>query len=292
MISGEYLVLDGAKALAVPCRYGQYLTIKPTTDNFLLWTSLDEQGLPWYRVKLEKKDGVWISDKDDELTKRLVRALIAAQELNSGFLAENIGFEVQSKLEFNRDWGLGSSSTLLNNLALWAEVNAFELSERTFGGSGYDIACAKADHPIFFERIGNFPRIERAPFNPVFKSKLSFLHLNTKQDSRDAIGEFRKKDPVTEQQIRQISRISESMAGCKSFHKFRELMDEHEHLISGILNALPVKDRLFRDFEGSIKSLGAWGGDFVMIATDTDPGPYFMEKGYRTLLSYEDLILP
>ncbi|MFT6748973.1 MAG: hypothetical protein ACJAQ1_000901, partial [Flavobacterium sp.] len=39
------------------------------------------------------------------------------------------------------------------------------------------------------------------------------------------------------------------------------------------------------------KSLGAWGGDFVMIISENNPKSYFKAKGYETILTYNEMIL-
>jgi hypothetical protein len=59
--------------------------------------------------------------------------------------------------------------------------------------------------------------------------------------------------------------------------------DCNEHLLA------TIKESLFSDFDGIIKSLGAWGGDFVMAADH--PAEYFAAKGYETIVAYEDMIL-
>ena len=81
------------------------------------------------------------------------------------------------------------------------------------------------------------------------------------------------------------------MITCESLSAFQKLIDEHEQLISEIVKETPIKRRLFNDFTGSIKSLGAWGGDFVMVATEERPALYFESKGYKTILSYTEMVL-
>ena len=51
---------------------------------------------------------------------------------------------------------------------------------------------------------------------------------------------------------------------------------------------------MFKDFEGEVKSLGAWGGDFVMACTENDAeyvSRYFKNKGLDTVLTYKKLLL-
>ena len=49
-----------------------------------------------------------------------------------------------------------------------------------------------------------------------------------------------------------------------------------------------VKEKYFSDYNGSIKSLGAWGGDFI-LATRNNKN-YFLEKGFNTVFSFSELI--
>ena len=54
-----------------------------------------------------------------------------------------------------------------------------------------------------------------------------------------------------------------------------------------------VKTQYFSDFEGSVKSLGAWGGDFALAASDMNESQisaYFSSKGFNTVISYRDMI--
>lgn len=52
-----------------------------------------------------------------------------------------------------------------------------------------------------------------------------------------------------------------------------------------------VKERLFPDFKDAVKSLGAWGGDFVAVLSHNDSTSYFQSKGFETIFPYKDLIL-
>jgi len=66
---------------------------------------------------------------------------------------------------------------------------------------------------------------------------------------------------------------------------------EHEEIISKIIDLTPVKQKLFKDYQGAIKSLGAWGGDFILAAGDANTPSYFESKGYETIISYSDMVL-
>ena len=291
LISGEYLVLDGALALGIPTRLGQRMSIEPGMSTNLNWTSIDEMDNIWYSGEFKISDSKLTSVNGDEISLRLEKILNSAIHLNPAFLNRMIGCDVSSKLEFNRDWGLGSSSTLINNIAQWANIDPFKLSDITLGGSGYDIACAMNDKPILYRRLEDVTEVKKVDFNPNFNSNLYFLYLGQKQDSREAIKNYRRKTKVSSEVIDEISEISLAIAQCEALEEFQFLMEKHEQILSNVLDRPGLKVDQFSDFGGSIKSLGAWGGDFALVATYSDPLPYFNNRGYSTLIPYEDMIL-
>ena len=68
-------------------------------------------------------------------------------------------------------------------------------------------------------------------------------------------------------------------------------MEYHEILLSEVLETITIKEQLFSDFEGVIKSLGAWGGDFIMVISLKNPKNYFSEKGYSLILGFDEVVL-
>ncbi len=300
LLTGEYAVLDGAMCFALPTKYGQTLTIKELDTPVLLWTSLDEKGEIWFHTSLqlallrnEDMEGELANliATADAVTGLLLKILLEAKKLNPDFLMDKKGIEIHTELGFPRDWGLGSSSTLINNIAQWAKVDPYELLAKTFNGSGYDIACARHHRPIIYQIVGEDTFIKEIEFNPPFKDSLFFVHLNRKQNSREGIKRYQEQVFDKESLVFKISAITEECIDCSDLMRFMELMNTHELLLSNILNLTPIKEDLFPDFEGSIKSLGAWGGDFVLALGGENTTAYFNHKGYRTVIPYRQMIL-
>ncbi len=50
--------------------------------------------------------------------------------------------------------------------------------------------------------------------------------------------------------------------------EFEKAIEEHERIISSNLQIPRLSETLFKDYWGSVKSLGAWGGDFVLMTND------------------------
>ena len=305
MLTGEYVVLDGALSLALPTLYGQSLVVEPSDEPKFIWKSVDEKNIVWFEGEfgLENKmlkhlpDGQAGVQHDNGISNRLFQILNVAKQLNPDFLSGNNGFKVESKLSFPKEWGLGSSSTLINNIANWAKVDAYQLLERTFGGSGYDIACAQHDVPITYQLTSskgfqdNERYISEVNFNPNFKDCLYFVYLNKKQNSMDGIERYRKNAFDRSKEISEVSAITRKIISCQHLNDFDTLLNRHESIISKLIGMLPVKSRLFKDFEGSIKSLGAWGGDFVLVTSNVNPLPYFKNKGFETVIPFNQMLL-
>ncbi|WP_298499523.1 GYDIA family GHMP kinase [uncultured Algibacter sp.] len=286
LLTGEYVVLDGAISLAIPTKFGQSLTIKPIEESFISWKSFDEANKIWFENDFKLNDNL-----HDEIPKRLIQVLNAAKDLNPDFLNKVAGFKVETHLEFPINWGLGTSSTLINNMAQWANIDAYTLLEKTFGGSGYDIACAQFDTPITYQRDHNKPIVKSIKFAPSFNEHLYFVHLNKKQNSRDAIKHYHQNKENAQSAINAINKITSQMIACKTLKEFQGLIVQHETIIAKITKQTPVKDLLFKDFNGAIKSLGAWGGDFIMVASKNNPVKYFTDKGYKTIIPYNNMVL-
>jgi len=301
LLTGEYVVLDGALALAVPTKFGQSLVVEEIEASTITWKSFDEQQQVWFEevFHFENNEISRQARNDSEISNRLLEILQAAQELNPEFLKDQKGYQITTLLEFPKNWGLGTSSTLIHNIANWANVDAYQLLDKTFGGSGYDIACAQNTSAITYQlhnseisrQAHNDRRtVNEVPFNPVFKEHLYFVHLNKKQNSRDGIAQYKKNNANIEIAISEIDQITEDMITCKTLEAFDLLMEKHEQIISGIIHLKPVKEVLFNDFNGSIKSLGAWGGDFVLVSSKTNPTAYFKDKGFDTILAFDEMV--
>jgi len=296
LITGEYVVLDGAKALALPTKKGQSLVVETDNSGILNWNSLDCYNQSWYQTsitvnKLLQKIAPKGKSKFDET---LLKILWQAQQLNPDFLNNHCGYSITTKLTFERLWGLGTSSTLINNIATWANVNPFELLNLSFGGSGYDIACAKTNQPIFYqiESDKNNPTINLTEFNPFFKDQIFFIYLNEKKDSKDAISAYKKLDKsILKSVISEVNKLTKAISESNNFNTFETLITEHEAILSKLLKVPTIKETRFTNFGGTIKSLGGWGGDFVMATGTALEMDFFKQKGYTTIVPFKQMIL-
>lgn len=290
LITGEYTVLDGALALAVPTTFGQELRVKPVAELGIFWRSFSEKNEVWFEAYFNFENGVWTSADENQIAITLIKILNAITFLNPRFFEIENGFIIESQLNFNRHWGLGSSSTLINNLANWAQVDAYALLNKTFGGSGYDIACATHHTAITYQLRHQERIVKTVNFSPVFQDQLYFVYLNKKQNSRNAIAHYNSITKDKTESIKEISDITTRLIDCASPQDFDLLIERHETILSELLNLPTIKQELFPDFNGSIKSLGAWGGDFTMVRSSENPTSYFKTRGFDTILSFLDMV--
>lgn len=292
MLTGEYAVLDGALSLAIPTRFGQSVKITPLESPGLRWRSLDKNGTPWFETifKRESLDPDSPVPENNAVATTLVKLLREAKKLNPDFLGDATGHSVETVLEFPRNWGLGSSSTLIDNIAQWARVDAFQLLWKAFSGSGYDIACARSNTPITYQIIGKEPIIKTVDFAPVFSENLFFVHLEKKQDSREGIERYRNLAHDKKALTEEVSALTRDILACTQLHDFEKLLERHERLISKTIQLPTVKESLFPDYFGTLKSLGAWGGDFILATGNQDTPRYFHQKGFATVIPYRDMI--
>ncbi len=289
LLTSEYVVLDGALALALPTKWGQefFVSEHPDGKSLINWTAL-HQGKFWLNAIIDYQNGKVVSTNIPESAAFVLKVLMKVKELSFFQLKDDSSYSIKTDLQFPANFGLGSSSTLMNNLAQWAKIDAFELNETCLGGSGYDIAVAQERSAILYQ---NQPEriVHKIDFNPSFKNNLIFIHLNQKQNSREGINLYRSKEK-SPQLIEEFSTLTKRVLQVQTLEEFSELMMLHEKKLSEFLGIETVKEKYFETCPSFVKSLGAWGGDFVMSSKFSGYENYFSGKGFSSVFSFEDLI--
>jgi len=304
LISGEYLVAHGGLALALPVRFGQRLSVyatDPLESKELAWESRREDGSAWMSARLSGKDFALLScsavdvneQPDPRPGERLVQLLNLCRDLQPDFLASGPNLRTVTECDFPRNWGLGTSSTLVSLLAQWSGADPFALQKAVFGGSGYDVACATASGPILYKLVNGQPRWENVAFNPPFSEQLYFVHLGKKQDSRFSLAAFESRGINPVPWLNTLVHLTMQLRFAETLSDFSEHLRKHEEVIAALTGFSPVQAQHFADFHGTVKSLGAWGGDFVLAASSL-PEPelrsYFANRGFSTVLAWRDMM--
>ena len=289
LLTGEYVILDGALSLAAPTKFGQHLKFQENLSNFINWKSKNFDGNIWFECLITSDTLKVKSTSSQKISNTLVEIINFIREYNPSFL-KNCGSDISTNLTFEKNLGLGSSSTLISNLSKISGVNPYTLNNKIFKGSGYDIACAESISPILYKLDKDQKIINEVSFKPSFNEHIYFVYLNKKQNSILEIEKY-NKNKASNSIINEISDITSEILVCNSIDRFNKLIEAHELIISKLISKQTVKDLLFKDFDGYIKSLGAWGGDMIMVTSQINPSKYFIEKGYSTIFKFKELLV-
>ena len=288
LLTGEYVVLDGALSLASPTKFGQHLRYVKNRSNLINWKSMNYDGKIWFECLIKKENLEIKSTSSKKVSDLLINIINLIREYNPSFL-KDYGSNILTNMTFDINWGLGSSSTLISNLAKLSGVDPYVLNKKIFKGSGYDIACANSFSPIVYQLNKGQNIIDEVSFKPPFHEKIYFIYLNKKQSSISEIENYNNK--ASDSIINEINNITSMILKCNTIEAYNELIESHELIISKLILRPTIKETLFKDFNGSIKSLGAWGGDMVMATSHNDPVKYFAGKGYSTIFKFEELLV-
>ncbi len=293
LITGEYLVMNGAVALAVPVNFGQTLQVTDIFNPGILKWESRAHNKPWFSAEINTGFFDIVETNDRAVADKLIDILHGARKMNTNFLIGQQGWKVISNANFDLNWGLGSSSSLISNIAYWADVDPFDLNKKVAKGSGYDVICARQDGPVFFQQKSNGYITGPAEFNSVFKDAVYFVYLGRKQDTSESVSWFLQHQQSYRKEIEIISEITRNIVSAETIQELENLISEHENLMSQILKKERLKETRFPDFKGEVKSLGAWGGDFAMLTwegTKQELVNYLVNKQIDVVFNFNELI--
>ncbi len=289
LLSGEYAILDGAKGLALPLKKGQSLQIGRSSFQDAYILSLDVEGNPWFEARFHPETlGVEMPIGTKEMLDRWMMVFEFAQQKGVDLKQKLTGIQAVFQLEFPREWGWGSSSTWIALLAKWLELDAWELNNHVFGGSGYDVFASFSTSPYFFKLKDGVPEFENIPWNPSFSNQLFLVYLGQKQDTRAGISLYqtRKTNVKWEGFVDKANSCSIHLSKAENLFEFESYLQEHKSIIRILIGEGTIQNRLFPDYRfGTVKSLGAWGGDFVLATGSFQQVQdyFFKEKGLMVL---------
>jgi len=290
MLCGEYFVLWGASALAFPARHRQFLNVfyQPEKQTHSWITRVGEEII--FSCEIDKSSLEVQNIRGSLDSAKYIESLIkAVLQINPEAFSHSYRFE--TLLTFRPEWGLGSSSSLIVNMARFADVDPFALHRMISRGSGYDVACALFEKPLLFKNPEK-PEISFPEINYNFIECLHFLPLNIKKDSQKAVKDILSKQ-ISPQALAIASKLSESLSQVNDFNLFTNLLNEYVHLVEKQLGLSNPAKELFRGFQGTIKPLGAWGGDLMLVASQEKENyikDYFGAKGFKTIIKWHDII--
>ncbi|MFO8053812.1 MAG: GYDIA family GHMP kinase [Bacteroidales bacterium] len=289
LLTAEYLVMAGADAIVLPLNKGQSLSCTSHNDKHLLWISRYQEDI-WFRAVFDPASFKIIESSDMERAIYISEILRTAATLSKKVKTlENK--KIITDLEFHPDWGMGSSSTLMVNLSQFFDIQAFEMHSKLSKGSGFDIAAAMSNFPFRYRLKKNKREIMPTPLPQLFYDHAFFVYTGQKADSNMAAEEFHQNKQDWKMPVKYINEISAQLTEVKSVTELSRIIGEHEAFLSDILG-LPSPVKRFADYPYGMKSLGAWGGDFIMAIHPrgkTEVEHYFKQKGCDMVFSAHEL---
>ena len=266
MLTGEYAVLEGAACLSFPAKQGQTLTVEAVSGEEVEVMSLEADGSPWLHATFDLKGQ---RTSGPETAKRL-EALFEQALLMRGFdklPPSKLTFQTQ----FDRSWGLGSSSTLVHLVAQWLEVDAMKLFQATDTGSGYDLATTLAGKPIVYQLRHGIPHWEEVQVAWPFVDHLWLVPMGVKQKSDAEVKKFKDRGPADPSLIEGVTALTSSIALSTTLNEFTLHLEAHEAAISTLIGRARIQSTLRATKGVTLKSLGAWGGDLLLaVGSKTD----------------------
>ena len=292
LLSGEYLVINGAKALAFPICFGQEMNVEFISEPKLIFKS-NENNQEWFNTSFTLPNLEILNTSNNSIAIELKNIILSAQTLNKEFLSTQSGYSININANYPLKFGFGSSSTLISLIARWANVNEYALFKMVSNGSGYDIACATQDAPIFYQLVDEIPVITKAKIGNGIKRHCIFAYLGNKQNSKKEVDRYKQYEKPSQKLIDRISKLTKDICEASNAIKLIESIIEHEEILSSIINKPILNDHdRFHNFNGPIKSLGAWGGDFAMFVAAE---PLYIIRneikklGIKTMFSFDEL---
>lgn len=293
LLTAEYLVMHGAKALAIPVNYGQDLNVSNLKEkNRLRWIAYEFSDT-WFEATFQLPDLRVIQSTSSATAEYLKNILLNAKLLHGGFLNASGGMLAETKTNFPINWGLGTSSTLINNIAAWAQVDPFKLHNKVSKGSGYDIACAGHNSPIYYQKTSDNERlVKKINLGSTIKEHSYFIYSGKKQATESQLNKINWDTYDYKLAVEEVSAITDKVTKCDNVKDLIQLVYQHEQLMRKVLKKDSVAGQ-FESFRGAIKSLGAWGGDFFLAVSEMPESyvrQYFEQFGLSVIIPFNQMI--
>src|SRR5690606_8396775 len=122
-----------------------------------------------------------------------------------------------------------------------------------------------------------------------FTNQIFFGYLNKRMSTRQGIEQY-GRNRLRSTDLQRISDISGACVFADKLEDFESLLMEHELILSKTLSKKTVKEDLSPDYPNTLKSMGAWGGDFILATGNKENQDYFLQKGYPVVISYNNMV--
>lgn len=300
LLSNEYAILKDVPGIAFPTKLGQSLLFNETENKRKIqYRAIDHNNKLWFSCDLDFNNGFTsTTDGSDQLD--LVLKIFNFLYKENPFIfkkLESCGFYISTQLDFPNYYGLGSSSTFIQNICDVFKADSFNVLQQCFGGSGYDIAIAKEKRAGVFVRsiqyLSDIPTTLQKFFQEQHHN-LFFVYLGKKQSSSRSINDL--SDRINQMDKQKYEDLHVFLSSVSTMNQFNDWIVNHEKTLASDLGLTPLVDK-FTDISkinGNIKSLGAWGGDFALLSSEyplNEVKKYFENYQLNEVFRFQEMIL-
>jgi hypothetical protein len=286
ILMGEYAVLHGSDALCLPLATGQNLSAKPSDENLIQWKWKYRQHiLADFSLFCDSLESNQPSTGDFRWARALIELI---RQHNPYFLTTGTILEFENF--FPPEWGLGSSSATISSLCRMAGVDPYIINAAHTGGSGADIAATTAPGWFLYRKTNNSPLVWPLPFDYPHAGNSFFIYTGKKQATQSHVKEISHSIQAEDIDWKLTNAPLYRFLCCSTVPEAMKCISDHEQIIGNAIQMEAVGNR-FDDFPGRIKSLGAWGGDYLLAVTQQDEAfvrNYFHQRELNTVFNWHE----
>jgi mevalonate kinase len=309
LLVGEYTVTKGFEGLAVPVKSGQWMDVwefdsPGNAEDRFIFNALDSRGASWFSESFD------ISNlKSNSLETNAVKSNVADEnfENNESHLSKLLAlvpesfwksgksYRFETRLEFERSSGLGSSSTFVQLMSNYFKLDPFQVQDLVFGGSGYDVAIAAVQKPLIYWRNEQGVHFRQWKLNSELTKDWKVVFLGNKVNSRTSTSQVSDmlEDLSNDENYRmQIQKIIEIVRDAQELMALETGIEMYQMFLSQLLGMVtPYTYFGVKPLpRGVCKWLGAWGGDMLLVNSVVWDAYYSLWNGCE-VKNWNDLVI-
>lgn len=301
MLCGEYVVIIGVEALALPVSLGQWMYVwefdSPGGGDRLIWEAKEKDGSTWlnesFALPLEAMEAEAEKSSERDRSREVLHSMLSM--VAEGFWKTGKSYRIETQLEFDRSSGLGSSSTMVANFARFAGLDAQKVQQKVLGGSGYDVAVAELGKGLVFWKNAEVANWDAWKLSADLTSKWKIVFLGKKQNSRNALADVKGKLMEIEKDdflMHQLQQVCAAVKMAKQVPMLEAGLEMWQAILAMSLGLeTPYQHFKFQPSKGGLcKWLGAWGGDMLLINDVFEESEREALKKYK-IVDWNQLVL-
>jgi|GEM_PF-2498310 len=290
LLTGEYLISQGAEAIALPLKKGHTLAVKPIHGKNILWESV-------YNHETEIKvrftsDDFQIIQTDNENSAKFIQQVLSKAMDYLPSLSQLPGYHVKAYHDYPEFLELGCESALIANIANWFNINPYRFTRDISPGLEHGIACARSNKPILYQLTNKYPDYREINLNLPFKEKIYIVYIDHNSDLSDR-GKQTQEFHDHHEVLPKIREINKRIIQSRSLEAFENILLEHDNLLAGLLKEQRLQERIFQEFPGLIKPLNEWNGELNLVTWKGEKNEleeYFAPYNIQTIFSWDELV--